>query len=101
MGRTMKRGKQQIMYRFLPGKTFDFERAATIARVSRIRGDQQTELNIEVILRKIEEEVRVWKEDFRPTLKNEVLRNAKQFVLLEPSEVEAELFPKVFWCQNR
>ena len=60
MGRKMYRGKQQIMFNNLPGRTFDFERVATIARVTTIRGIQKTDLNIDIVLRRISEEARAW-----------------------------------------
>lgn len=101
MGRTMRRGKQQIMHRFLPGKTFDFERVATIARVQSIRGNPRTDLNVSFVLRKIEAVATTWDIEKRPVLRDDVLRNPGSFVLLDPVEVRAELFPKVFWCQNR
>lgn len=97
----MRRGKQQIMHRFLPGKTFDFERVATIARVQSIRGTPKTEFNLSVVLRKIAAVAMAWDADKRPALRDDILRNPGSFILLDPIEVHAELFPKVFWCQNR
>jgi hypothetical protein len=95
----MRRGKQQIMHRFLPGKTFDFERVATIARVQAIRGNPRTDLNVSVVLRKIEAEAIAWDVDKRPALRDDILRNPGSFILLDPIEVRAELFPKVFRCK--
>jgi len=101
MGRKMYRGKQQIMFNNLPGRTFDFERVATIARVTTIRGIQRTDLNIAIVLRRISEEARAWHSQYRPILRDDVLRNPARFVLIDPQSVQAEMFPKVFWCQNR
>jgi hypothetical protein len=101
MGRTMSRGKQQVLFNYLPGKTFDFERIATIARVRNIRGITRTNLNATVLLRKIAEDAYAWDPEFRPALRDDILRDTGQFVLLNPIEVQAEMFPKVFWCQNR
>jgi len=101
MGRKMSRGKQQVLFNYLPGRTFDFERVATIAKVESIRGVQRTDLNTAVLLRKVAEEARAWHSDFRPILRDEVLRDPNRFVLLDPQQVQAEMFPKVFWCQNR
>jgi len=97
----MNRGKQQILFNYLPGKTFDFERVATIARVRSVRGNPQTELNVTVLLRKIFEDVRAWSEEFRPALRDDIMNDPRRFVLLDPAEVQAEMFPKVFWCQNQ
>lgn len=101
MGRKMTRGKQQVLFNYLPGKTFDFEKVATIARVSGIKGVVRTDLNTQLILKKISEDARAWSLDFRPVLRDDVLRDPSRFVLLEPTAVTAQIFPRVFWCQNK
>lgn len=101
MGRKMSRGKHQIMFNYLPGKTFDFERVATIAQITTIRGVPQSNLNTAILLQKVKEDAQNWQEDFRPVLRDEVLNDSERFVLLDPKGVQAEMFPKVFWCQNR
>lgn len=99
MSRRMKRGKQQVLLNYLPGKTFDFEKVGTIARVDRIRGVPRTDLNARLILRAVEEQVRGWSEEYRPIFRD-LERMADHFVLVEPRAVEASMFPLVFWCQN-
>ena len=101
MARTMNRSKQQILLRFLPGKTFDFERVAAIARVESIRGALNSDLNLAIVVNRICEEARAWQTVYRPSLLDNVLNDSARFVLLNPLEVRAELFPRVFWCQNR
>lgn len=101
MTRTMTRGKQQILFNYLPNRTFDFEQVAAIARVIGIRGDPCTDLNAQVLLRKIAEEASAWQEDFRPALRDNVFIQTDRFIILDPRSVESELFPKVLWCQNR
>lgn len=100
MGRKMNRGKQQVLFNYLPGRTFDFE-GGVISRVSRIRGLQRNDLNLTMLLLKIQEEAQGWNEEFRPGLPDRILNDASKFILLEPKNVDAELFPKVFWCDNR
>lgn len=100
MARTMTRGKQQVLFNYLPNRTFDFERVAAIARVTGIRGDPRTDLNAPVLLRRVEEEARAWQEEFRPALRDDVFQQADRFVLLDPRSVQADLFPKVLWCQS-
>ena len=46
MGRKMNRGKQQILFNYLPGRTFDFEKVATIARIEKIRGKPRNDLSV-------------------------------------------------------
>ena len=100
MTRIMNRGKQQILFNYLPNRTFDFERIAAIARVTSIRGDSRTDLNTQVLLRRIAEEAGAWQEDFRPVFRDSIFRQPDRFVLLDPRSVQSELFPKVLWCQN-
>ncbi len=101
MGRKMSRGKQQVLFNYLPGKTFDFERVATIAQVTAIRGSLRNDLNRIILLRKVKENASAWDENLRPALSDETLDDPERFVLLDPKGVQAEMFPKVFWCQNR
>lgn len=97
----MYRGKQQVLFNYLPNKTFDFERVASIARVVGIRGDARTDLNAFVLLQRIADEAHAWQEEFRPALRDDVLRQPDRFILLDPRSVQADLFPKVLWCQNQ
>lgn len=99
MGRRMSRGKQQVLLNYLPGKTFDFEKVAVIARVDRIRGVPRADLNTRLILRAVEEQARAWSDEHRPVFR-ELERAADRFVLVEPRGVEAVMYPLVFWCQN-
>ena len=99
MTKSMTRGKQQILLNYLPGRTFDFERGP-IARVKNIRGFPQSELNEAIVVEKIARQARAWSSEHRPALGDHVLDDPSRFVLLDPVEVEAEMFPNVFWCQN-
>ena len=71
------------------------------ARVTTIRGIPRSDLNAAVLLGKVTEDARAWTLDLRPLLRDDILRDPGRFVLLDPNDVQAELFPKVFWCQNR
>jgi ribosomal protein L40E len=99
MGRRMSRGKQQVLLNYLPGKTFDFEKVAVIARVERLRGVPRTDLNGRLVLRAVEEQARAWPDENRPIFLD-MERAADRFVLLDPRGVEAAMYPLVFWCQN-
>jgi hypothetical protein len=99
--RIMHRGKQQVMYGLLPGKMFDFQGSKEIARVKKVEGEPDNQLNLKVILKKIEKDAHAWHSDFRPDLSDEFLHDGNNFVLLDPTSVEAELFPKILLCQNR
>lgn len=97
----MTRGKQQVLFNYLPGKTFDFAKIGAIARVATIRGLIRNDLNTPILLRKVADDARAWQPDFRPTLREDVLGDPARFILIDPREVQSELFPKVLWCQNR
>lgn len=97
MRKKMSRGKNQIMYNYLPGYTFDFDKSSAIAQVEHIRGIQRTDLNMDLILQAIENQAAVWGDLGRIFLDP----RREQFILLDPKQVDAQLFPKVFWCQNR
>jgi hypothetical protein len=99
MTKSMTRGKQQVLFNYLPEKTFDFERGP-IARVVGIRGFPQSELNESVVIQKIAGQAKAWSPEYRPALADHVLDDAGKFILLDPVEVDSEMFPRVFWCQN-
>lgn len=101
MPREMYRGKQQILYNYLPNRTFDFAKVAAIARVVSIRGEPRTDLNAPVLLRRIGDEIREWPDALRPSLRDSVLNASSNFTLVEPRTVQSELYPKVLWCQNK
>ena len=96
----MRRGKQQILLNHLPGKTFDFERIGVISRVDRVRGTPRSDLNGELILNAVNDYASAWMEAHRPTLRDDVVSRTSRFVLLDPTEVKATMFPSVFWCQD-
>jgi rubrerythrin len=100
MVKKMTRGKQQVMFNYLPGKVFDFDKANEFAKVSFIRGEPNVELNLDMILKTIQNHVSAWDEDMRPVLNNTLTRKQNQFVLIEPRSVVSEMFPLVLWCQN-
>lgn len=93
----MHRGKNQIMYGYLPGYTFDFDKSNVIAQVESVRGKPNMELNQNLIIEAIQSQVAGWG-DLATVFANP---HSDQFVLLEPIKVNSQIFPKVFWCQNR
>ena len=99
MVETMTRGKGQVLTEYLPGKTFDFQKAV-IALVTDIRGVSDNDLNLSVVLNRVAEAARAWRGEYRDVLRDEVLTDASRFVLINPRAVETRMFPKVFWCQR-
>lgn len=97
MPKKMSRGKNQIMYGYLPGYVFDFDKSSAIAQVQNIRGDACADLNMDLILQAVRNEAAPWG-DLAGVLRDP---HHEQFVLLEPKQVYSALYPKVFWCQNK
>ena len=63
----MRRGKQQVLLNYLPGRSFDFERIGVIARVDQIRGMPRQDLNGQLILVAVADYASAWSENHRPT----------------------------------
>lgn len=96
----MTRGKQQVMFNYLPGKVFDFANPNEFAKVAFIRGEPNVELNLDLILKSIQNHVSAWHENMRPVLNDALTKKQDMFVLIEPRSVVSEMFPLVLWCQN-
>ena len=79
----MRRGKQQILLNYLPGRTFDFERIGVISRVDQIRGTPHQGLNRNLILNAVAEYASAWSEPHRPALRD--VQTGK-FILLDPEK---------------
>ena len=99
MSQTMSRGKQQVLYTYLPMNTIDFQ-GGGIARIRHIRGSHPNNINPRFVVERVREDAEAWGESFRPALRDDTLQNTDRFVLIDPSEVIAELYPKVFWCDK-
>ncbi len=96
----MNRGKRQVLFDYLPGRTFDFAQVGTIASVERVRGTPNPRLNQELVLRAVQQYASAWDEKHRPLLTDR-RPDINRFVLLDPKAVQAAMFPLVFHCQNR
>lgn len=101
MRNKMDRSKRAVLFNNLPGQTYDFDRTGVIARTRKIRARQNTELNLHLVVSAVERSVAPWLLEQRPLFPTPLSQRAHSFVLLEPLSVEAEMFPLVFWCQNR
>ena len=93
----MTRGKQQILFNYLPGKTFDFDKSNRLAQITSIRGIQKTDLNVDLVLQAIERYAFAWQENLAGVFHRP---QVDQFVLLQPTRVYSQTYPKVLWCQS-
>jgi hypothetical protein len=100
MDKIMRRGKRQILFSYLPGKTFAFGKTSEISIIKTIRGDPRTDVSLDFVLNAIEDYARSWRGEFRPALNNNFSKNYHEFILIDPTGAEAEMFPLIFWCQD-
>lgn len=96
----MVRGKQQLLFSYLPEKTFDYGRIGVFARIDRVQGSERRDVNEDMILAKIRDEVRAWDPAHRPTLRDSILGDVGKFVFLDPTGATSSMFPLLFRCQN-
>ena len=94
----MTRGKQQILFNYLPGKTFDFDKSNLLAEVKSIRGIEKIDLNLNLVLQAIERYASAWEENLAKIFHDP---RPEQFVLLQPTRVFSHVYPKVMWCQEK
>ena len=94
----MTRGKQQILFNYLPGKTFDFDKSNRLAQVKSIQGTEKTELNLNLVLQAIERYASAWHQNLARVFHRP---QPDQFVLLQPTRVYSQAYPKVLWCQEK
>ena len=94
----MTRGKQQILFNYLPGKTFDFDKSNRLAQITSIRGIQKNDMNVNLVLQAVERYTSAWQENLASIFHRP---RPDQFVLLQPKRVYAQTYPKVMWCQEK
>ena len=95
--RPMNRGRQQILFNFLPGKTFDHESGQAICRVKHFRAEENRQLNHDYVLYRIAWLLNQWPEERRRGFPDPY-QQTNSYVLAVPQAVEAELFPLLFYC---
>ena len=94
----MTRGKQQILFNYLPGKTFDFDKSNIFAQITSIRGIQKNDMNVNLVLKAIEQYTSAWQENLASIFHKP---RPDQFVLLQPTRAYSQTYPKVLWCQEK
>lgn len=100
MNAKMSRGKQQILFNYLPGKTFDFDKINVLSIMTSVDGEPNFSINVDLVLKKISSYALAWKEKYRPVLRDDSFHKAENFILIDPNRAKAEIFPLVFWCNN-
>lgn len=95
-----QRGKQQVLYNYLPGRVIDFGNTTVFAKIRSVTGERFDEVNKQVLINKIRQQARAWDETYRPGLENRVFDDLSSFSVINPKAVKADLFPLVFLCEN-
>lgn len=95
----MNRGRQQILFNFLPGKTFDHESGQAICRVKNFRAEEDNKINHDYVLYKVSWLLNQWPPDQRRGFPDPY-QYPNRYVFAAPQAVEAELFPLLFYCIN-
>lgn len=93
----MKRGKQQILFGYLPGKTFDHESGQVICKVTRFLADEDNRLNKRYVLDRVSWLLNQWASQARRGFPDPIAQQ-DLYVLATPTDVEAEIFPLLFEC---
>lgn len=96
----MTRGRSQVLFNYLPGKTFDYAGPHGIHRVTGVDAVPSSEVDTEFVAERVLSRVRQWQgtEDslgaagFPP--------KKSQYQLVEPTKVRSELFPLLFYCSD-
>ncbi|WP_069802326.1 hypothetical protein [Thermogemmatispora onikobensis] len=97
----MRRGKQQILFNFLPEKTFDFEGGQFICKVTNVQAsdDPERQLNKPYVLDRVAWLLQQWPEERRRGFPD--IHQQDRYVLVTPRAVQAEIFPLLFECTNK
>jgi hypothetical protein len=95
----MRRGKTQVLYNFLPDKTFDHESGQAILKVTNFEIEEETRLNQRYILAKVAWLLNQWPQDRRRGFPDPHAQ-PERYVLGSPTAVESEIFPLLFQCDN-
>lgn len=93
----MQRGLSQVLYQFMPGKTFDNPENDTIEKVDNVYGDDITDdVNAEYLIQTVAAKVDGWDGPSRGFLPPE----PEFWTIQEPQKVYTEVFPLVFRCRD-
>ena len=95
----MRRGRQQILFNFLPDKTFDYEEGRAICKVTRFQAREDNRLNKRYVLARVAWLLNQWPEEQRRGFPDPY-RRPDRYVLATPTAVEAEIFPLLYECTS-
>src|SRR3989344_3568643 len=100
----MRRGKNQVLFKFLPGKPIDYNQGNAIALVKEWFSEKVTDINKKRIIKEVYNSLASFKRDSENP--NDSLRGFPRVFdpnaceLLSPVFINAELFPLTFICEG-
>lgn len=90
----MKRGVSQVLFNYTPHRTFDHD-DGTICQVVGLGGERELSLDKTWVLQRVARMAALWGQRMRlPDPRGE----ADRFVLLKPTKVQYQTFPRLFYC---
>lgn len=96
----MTRGRSQVLYNYLPGKTFDYSGPFGIHRVTEVDTVKNSEVDTEFVIKHVLSRVRQWNSTDGTLGTTGFTQNSSQYQLVEPTKVRSELFPLLFYCSQ-
>lgn len=93
----MERGKMQVLFNYMPARTFDYDGGSWICEVTTVDGEPASErVNRQRLLQLIRDYVRRWAPSRRIGFSDHY--SDENFEFIEPKTVRFSLFPMVFRC---
>jgi hypothetical protein len=97
----MQRSRSQVLYRYLPGSVYIHE-DELIVQTWRVDGQRLgPSLNKTALLDEIERDMKQWPDEDRAGLPKPSKVSEEEFLALEPSRVDWDVWPLVFSCTNQ
>jgi len=93
----MARGLSQVLFNYMPGRTFDMAGGANIAIVERINGRQVKDLQeTNKLFKEINKYIKKWDEEYRIGFS----RDLATYVFEKPEAVKYDIFPLTYRCSE-
>lgn len=96
----MTRGQSQVLYNYLPGKTFDYSGPYGIHKVTKVDTVKNSDVDTQFVIERVLSRVRQWNSTDGTLGATGFTQNPEQYQLVDPTKVRSELFPLLFYCSQ-
>ena len=97
----MQRSRSQVLYRYLPEAVFSHD-DDVIVQTNRVLGTELvTGINRDVLLAEVDAAMKQWPDERRAGIPLPSRVSAREFIVLEPSQLEWDVWPLVYQCDSR